>query len=202
MPVFCVLEILFFSVYPSCKLSVFYQLFSRAAQQQDAGQCGWAYLELNIHLCSGSTPVFFIRIQPLSSAWCNLLTEGRMSCKGFQESRPRFSNLLTGQCWIFLKNGLEDFRNGFPPSPDNMLVNGRKQPVSIILENSTPKSLPRAPWKKRNQCSRAQVCLSKLSLLQQARKDYVAQIECCLSQHPSVCYPCLEKSTSPKVIIL
>ncbi|XP_061298705.1 protein FAM47E [Pezoporus flaviventris] len=123
-----------------------------------------------------------------------------MSYKGFQESRPRFSNLLTGQCWIFLKKGLDDFRDGFPPSPGNMLVNGRKQPVSITLENSTPKSLSRAPWKKRNQCSRAEVCLCKLSLLQQARKDYVAQKECYLSQQPSVCYPCLEKSTSPKIL--
>ncbi|XP_030348360.1 protein FAM47E-like isoform X2 [Strigops habroptila] len=123
-----------------------------------------------------------------------------MSYKGFQESRPRFCNSLTGQRWIFLKKGLDDFRDGFPPSPDNMLVNGRKQPVSITLENSTPKSLSRATWKRKNQCSRAQACLSKLSLLQQARKDYVAQIECCLSQHPLVCYPRLEKSISPKIL--
>ncbi|KAM4674524.1 protein FAM47E [Amazona ochrocephala] len=123
-----------------------------------------------------------------------------MSYKGFQESRQRLSNSLSGQRWIFLKNGLDDFRDGFLPSPGNMLVSGRKQPVSITLENSTPRSLSRAQQKKRNQCSRAQVCLSKLSLLQQARKDYVAQTECSLSQHPSVCYPCLDKSTSPKIL--
>ncbi|XP_075278202.1 protein FAM47E [Opisthocomus hoazin] len=47
-------------------------------------------------------------------------------------------------------------------------------------------------------CAKTQVTLSKLSLLQQARRDYVAQIECCLNQHPLVLYPRLEKSIYPK----
>ncbi|XP_054060223.1 protein FAM47E [Rissa tridactyla] len=123
-----------------------------------------------------------------------------MSYKDFRESRLRFSDSLNGQRWIFLKKGLDDFRDGFPPPSDNMIVYGRKRPVSITLQNSTLKSSSTVLWKKRRKSSRTQVCLSKLSLLQQVRRDYVAQIECRLKQKPVVLYPCLEKSTSPKLL--
>uniref|UniRef100_A0A663FE74 Uncharacterized protein n=1 Tax=Aquila chrysaetos chrysaetos TaxID=223781 RepID=A0A663FE74_AQUCH len=118
----------------------------------------------------------------------------------FRESRLRFSDSLNGQRWIFLKKGLDDFRDGFPPSSDNMIVYGRKRPVSITLQNRTLKSLSTVPHKKRKKCAKTQVCLSKLSLLQQARRDYVAQIECCLNQQPLILYPRLEKSISAKKI--
>ncbi|KAM6206083.1 protein FAM47E-like [Sarcoramphus papa] len=123
-----------------------------------------------------------------------------MSSKDFRESRRRFSDCLNGQRWIFLKKGLDDFRDGFPPSPDNMIVYGRKRPVSITLQNSTLKSLSTVPRKKRKKWAKTQVCLSKLSPLQQARRDYVAQIECCLNQHPLGLYTRLEKSISPKLL--
>ncbi|XP_032841455.2 protein FAM47E isoform X2 [Tyto alba] len=123
-----------------------------------------------------------------------------MSYKDFQESRLRFSDSLNGQCWIFLKKGLDDFRDGFPPSSDNMIVYGRKRPVSINLQKSTLQSLPAVPRKNRSKCAKTQVCLSKLSPLQQARRDYVAQIECCLNQHRFTLCPHLGKSISPKLL--
>ncbi|KAM9663241.1 protein FAM47E-like [Morphnus guianensis] len=122
----------------------------------------------------------------------------KMSYKDFRESRLRFSDSLNGQRWIFLKKGLDDFRDGFPPSSNNMIVYGRKWPVSITLQNRTLKSLSTVPWKKRKKCAKTQVCLSKLSPLQQARRDYVAQIECCLNQQPLILYSRLEKSISAK----
>ncbi|KAM6076123.1 protein FAM47E-like [Chlamydotis macqueenii] len=121
-----------------------------------------------------------------------------MSYKGFRERRLRISDSLNGQRWIFLKKGLDDFRDGFPPSPDNMIVYGRKRAVLITLHNSMLKSSPTALWKKRKKCTKTQVCLSKLSWMQQARRDYVAQIECCLNQLPLVPYLRLEKIISLK----
>ncbi|KAM6361102.1 protein FAM47E-like, partial [Alca torda] len=105
-----------------------------------------------------------------------------------------------GQRWIFLKKGLDDFRDGFPPSCKNMIVYGRKRPTSITLQKSALKSSSTVLWEKRTESSKTQVCLSKLSLLQQVRRDYVARMECCLKQNPGVLYPCLEKSTSPKLL--
>lgn len=124
----------------------------------------------------------------------------KMSYNNFRESRLQFSDSLNGQRWIFLRKGLDDFRDGFPPSSDNMIVYGKKHPVSIIMKNSTGNSSYTAPGKKRKKCTKTQIYLSKLSPLQQARRDYVAQIEHCLKRHPTVLYPRLEKSSSPKVM--
>lgn len=124
----------------------------------------------------------------------------KMSYNNFRESRLRFSDSLNGQRWIFLRKGLDDFRDGFPPSSDNMIVYGKKHPVSIIMKNSTGNSSYTAPGKKSKKCTKTQIYLSKLSPLQQARRDYVAQIEHCLKRHPTVLYPRLEKSSSPKVM--
>ncbi|XP_071894128.1 protein FAM47E isoform X1 [Anas platyrhynchos] len=123
----------------------------------------------------------------------------KMSYNNFQESRLRFSDSFNGQRWIFLRKGLDDFRDGFPPSSDNMIVYGKKHPVSIIVKNSTGNSSYTAPGKKIKKCTKTQIYLSKLSPLQQARRDYVAQIEHCLKRHPTVLYPRLEKSSSPKL---
>lgn len=125
-----------------------------------------------------------------------------MSCKDFRESRLRFSDSLNGQRWIFLKKGLDDFRDGVPPLPDNMVVYGRERPVSISCQNSTLKPSPTALWKGRKKHAKTQVCLSKLSLLQQARRDYVAQIERCLNQRLLLLCPHWEKRISPKVMIV
>ncbi|XP_053922246.1 protein FAM47E [Cuculus canorus] len=129
---------------------------------------------------------------------CKNIRRVEMSCKDFQESRLRLLDSLNGQRWIFLKKGLDDFRNGFPPSCDNMIVYGRKQPASVTLQNSTLKSLPAASTKERNKCGKVQVCLSKLSPLQQARREYVAQIERCLNERSRRFCPCLGKNISPK----
>ncbi|XP_066852923.1 protein FAM47E isoform X2 [Anser cygnoides] len=79
-----------------------------------------------------------------------------------------------------------------------MIVYGKKRPVSIIVKNSTGNSSYTAPGKKSKKCTKTQIYLSKLSPLQQARRDYVAQIEHCLKRHPTVLCPHLEKSSSPK----
>nr|XP_038034174.1 protein FAM47E [Anas platyrhynchos] len=54
----------------------------------------------------------------------------KMSYNNFRESRLRFSDSLNGQRWIFLRKGLDDFRDGFPPSSDNMIVSSKRLLVS------------------------------------------------------------------------
>lgn len=120
----------------------------------------------------------------------------------FQESRLEFPNSLNGRHWIFLRKGLDDFRDGFPPSCENMVVYGEKRPVSIILKSSTVKSSYTAPWNKSKKSSKIQVCLSHLSPQQQSRRNYIVCIGRCLNQMCStMLYSCLEKSISPKALI-
>ncbi|XP_025898539.1 protein FAM47A isoform X2 [Nothoprocta perdicaria] len=99
----------------------------------------------------------------------------KVSSNYFRESKPMLSDSLNGQRWIFLKKGLDDFRDGFPPSSDNVMVYGTKRTVPVTLRNNALKSSCAAKQKGRKK-SRTQVCLSKLSPLQQARREYVVQL--------------------------
>ncbi|XP_072191197.1 uncharacterized protein [Excalfactoria chinensis] len=80
-----------------------------------------------------------------------------MPYNSFGKSRLQPSESLNGQRWIFLRKGLDDFRDGFPPSFENMIVYGKKRPVSVILKSSAVKSSHTAPWNKSKKPSKIQL---------------------------------------------
>ncbi|XP_050798884.1 protein FAM47B-like isoform X1 [Gopherus flavomarginatus] len=123
-----------------------------------------------------------------------------MPSKYFQERNKRkFSDSLNSQRWRFLKSGLDDFRSGFPPPSDNIISCGTKGPVPIVLRNRASDASRMAQQKGRKKCTKTQVSPSKLSPLQKARRDHIAQTEHCLSQHPLALYPHLEESIPPEL---
>nr|XP_006133947.1 protein FAM47E-like isoform X1 [Pelodiscus sinensis] len=123
-----------------------------------------------------------------------------MPSKYFQErDKRRFSDSLNSQRWRFLKRGLDDFRSGFPPPTGNIILCGTKGPAPIVLGNLTSDATRMARNKGRKKCTKIQVSPSKLSPLQKARRDLIAQTEYCLSQHPLALYPHLEDSVPPEL---
>ncbi|KAM7167750.1 protein FAM47E-like [Macrochelys suwanniensis] len=123
----------------------------------------------------------------------------KMPSKYFQEHNKRkFSDSLNSQRWRFLKSGLDDFRSGFPPPSDNIIICGTKGPVPIVLRNHASDASRMAQQKGRKKCAKTQVSPSKLSPLQKARRDHIAQTEYCLSLHPLALYPHLEESIPPE----
>ncbi|XP_053114413.1 protein FAM47E-like [Hemicordylus capensis] len=119
-----------------------------------------------------------------------------MSFKCFQKhslNKSRLSDSLNSQRWRFLQNNLDDFRGGIPPPCDSIVTHGTKGPAPVILTRK-----PEGPHKTQQRAKRMlavpQSCTSKLSPMLQARKDGVAQVEYCLSQHPLALYPHLEES--------
>ncbi|KAG6931985.1 protein FAM47E-like [Chelydra serpentina] len=123
-----------------------------------------------------------------------------MPSKYFQEHNKRkFSDSLNSQRWRFLKSGLDDFRSGFPPPSDNIVICGTKGPVPIVLRNHASDASRMAQQKGRKKCAKTQVSPSKLSPLQKARRDHIAQTEYCLSLHPLALYPHLEESIPPEL---
>ncbi|XP_018431679.1 PREDICTED: protein FAM47E-like [Nanorana parkeri] len=103
------------------------------------------------------------------------------------------SGALNCHQWKFLPKGVDDFRDGFPASSDtsNVLSSGAHHP---ILRNAVHDS---KPFKKPQKFTIEQSCYSKLLPLQQTRREYIAEIEYGLTQHPLALYPHLEESISP-----
>ena len=51
----------------------------------------------------------------------------------------------------------------------------------------------------RNRFTKHQICFSRLTPLQQQRREHINQIEYGLTQHPLALYPHLEESVNPEV---
>ncbi|XP_058049402.1 putative protein FAM47C isoform X2 [Ahaetulla prasina] len=107
--------------------------------------------------------------------------------------KPRFSGSLNGQCWRFLRSNSDYSREAFPPLGESILTQPAKGPSRRLLAEK-PKNLLRASQRSRKRLLEPQSYTSKLSLTSQTQKDYVAQVEYCLSQHPLALYPNFEES--------
>lgn len=98
--------------------------------------------------------------------------------------------------WVFVKKGLDDFRNGCP-SWENMITRG-------LPEHPAPQRYsrgPRPPPRRRpSYLPEGAALCSRLSAAQRARKAFLEDIEAQLTQH--LLAPCagLEESLPPEVI--
>lgn len=120
----------------------------------------------------------------------------RLQRKFLKETNHKLnlSGALNCHQWKFLSKGVDDdFRDGYPSSSDtsNVLSSGVHHP---ILQNAVHDS---KPVKKPQKFTIEQSCYSKLLPLQQSRREYIAEIEYGLTQHPLALYPHLEESVSP-----
>ncbi|XP_077670876.1 protein FAM47E [Eretmochelys imbricata] len=121
----------------------------------------------------------------------------KLPSKSFREhsNKARFSDSLNSQRWRFLKSGLDDFRSGVPAPSDNIIIRGTKGLLPIVLPNNASDASRRAQQKVGKTFTRQ----SRLSPLQKARQDHIAQTEHCLNQHPLALYPHLEESIPPEL---
>lgn len=106
---------------------------------------------------------------------------------------------LVGKNWLFLKDGLDDFRDGLPPPVEgDITLKGSKGPGPMIKNSSEDLSSVKKPAVK-NRFDKHQVCFSRLTPLQQQRREHIDQIEYGLTQHPLALYPHLEESVNPEL---
>ncbi|CAI9601771.1 unnamed protein product [Staurois parvus] len=121
----------------------------------------------------------------------------RLQRKFLKETNQKLnlSGALNCRKWKFLPKGIDDFRDGYPASSDasNVLPSGVHLP---ILQNAEHDSKPAQKPKK---FTVEQSCYSKHLPMQQARREYIAEIEYGLTQHPLVLYPHLEEGILPEL---
>ncbi|KAJ6657465.1 hypothetical protein lerEdw1_002400 [Lerista edwardsae] len=126
--------------------------------------------------------------------------KGKMPFRYFQKhtrNKSRLSDSLNGQRWKFLQRE-EDFREGFPPLHDSISTKHAKGPIPLIFP-SKPEDPCKIQQRSQKMLPKPQSCPSKLRLMMPARKDYIAQVEYCLSQHPLALYPHLAESIPPEL---
>ncbi|XP_021249895.1 protein FAM47B-like isoform X2 [Numida meleagris] len=108
-----------------------------------------------------------------------------------RNNKRRFSDSLNSQHWRFLKSGLDDFRSGFPPPSDNIIIRGRKGLSPIILKSRSHSSQQKA-WKT----SVKPKC--KLRSEVEARKEFTKETNHHLSHCPQLLHSHLKDCIFPK----
>ncbi|CAH1777660.1 unnamed protein product [Owenia fusiformis] len=109
------------------------------------------------------------------------------------------SKMLVGKNWTFIKDGLDDFRDGLPPSAsDGIIIKPNKGPSPNIQGSSDSMSQVKEPV-MRKRFDKHEICYSRVTPLQLQRRDHIDEIEYGLTQHPLALYPHLEECMPPDV---
>uniref|UniRef100_A0A2R9AUF8 Family with sequence similarity 47 member A n=1 Tax=Pan paniscus TaxID=9597 RepID=A0A2R9AUF8_PANPA len=111
--------------------------------------------------------------------------------------RLRFPPMDT-QNWVFVKEGMDDFRYGCP-SPEDTLVCRRDEFLLPKISLRGPQADPKSRKKK---LLKKAALFSKLSPAQLARKAFVEQVEAQLmAKHPLAMYPNLGEDMPPDLLL-
>ncbi|XP_049727455.1 protein FAM47E-like [Elephas maximus indicus] len=121
---------------------------------------------------------------------CKPWYKDRLPSKYFAKSkdRPKFPTSLNSRSWVFVREGLDDFRRGCPPCGE-MIIRGPKESCLPVIYPTTPRAAPKSCRKK---LSKESALFSKLSPAQIARKAFVEDTEAHLRSHPLASYLDLE----------
>ncbi|XP_006881904.1 PREDICTED: protein FAM47A-like [Elephantulus edwardii] len=129
---------------------------------------------------------------------CKPWYKDRLPSKCFAKSKDRlkFPTSLNSRNWVFVKEGIDDFRKSCPPCTE-MITRGPKGNFHPLIYRKTPGPAPKSCWKKLSPNS---TLFSKLSQAQLARKAFVEEMEARVKPHPLASCPNLEDEMSPKLL--
>ncbi|XP_059534697.1 putative protein FAM47D [Myotis daubentonii] len=104
---------------------------------------------------------------------------------------------MDSQRWVFVKEGLDDFRTGCPSAEDVITRGPREEFLPMIAHRilrPLPKKIHRQPPTGADLCS-------QLLRAQRARKAFVENIEASLTQHSLANSPNLEEALPPDLLL-
>ncbi|XP_032003320.2 LOW QUALITY PROTEIN: protein FAM47A-like [Hylobates moloch] len=129
------------------------------------------------------------------SRYCN-----QPPSKDFQmrkHGRLKFPSMDT-QNWVFVKEGLDDFRYGCP-SPEDTLVCRRDE---FLMPRKRLRGSKADPKSRQKKLLKKAALFSKLSPAQLARKAFVEQVEAeIMAKHPLAMYPNLGEDLPPDLLL-
>ncbi|KAI0218644.1 hypothetical protein LSAT2_029663 [Lamellibrachia satsuma] len=113
-----------------------------------------------------------------------------------REYKRAGSQFMIGKQWIFIKDGLDDFRDGLPPPSDQDVIINPNRGLAPNVQGQ----LQSGKWiyKVKEQAvhrryTKEEMCYTKLTPIQRQRRTHIQEIEYGLLQHPLALYPHLEE---------
>ncbi|ELV12917.1 Protein FAM47E [Tupaia chinensis] len=149
------------------------------------------------------------RRQPTQPRWLQPMPLG-MQCKPWYKDRLpskcfakhknkllKFPTTLDSRQWIFVKEGLDDFRKGCPPC-ENMITRGAKKAFLPMISQRVPHPPPK---KSQRKLPKETAPFSRLSAAQQARRKFVEDIEASLTRQPLALLSDMEEALPPDLLL-
>jgi hypothetical protein len=102
------------------------------------------------------------------------------------------NQILDAKQWVFVKDGLDDFRDGMPPPHEDILIKPNKGPGPSIKHDTRVYKQSVIPPSQRYTVD--QRCFSRALPLVEAKKERINQLIYGLTQHPLALYSHLEES--------
>ncbi|GFR90649.1 protein FAM47E-like [Elysia marginata] len=124
----------------------------------------------------------------------------RLNTKYIKQLKPgERINSHNTKNWVFMKDGLDDFRDGLPPvvQGSDFIKTDKGTGPTIHYEIGKDSRIKQPAAKKR--LSKFQTYLSNSTPQQQQRRDYITEVEQGLLKHPLALYPHLEDSVIPEL---
>ncbi|XP_008589821.1 PREDICTED: protein FAM47E-like [Galeopterus variegatus] len=131
---------------------------------------------------------------------CKPWYKDRLPSKCFAKHKNkllRFPTSLNSRQWIFVKEGLDDFRTGCPPC-EGLITRGPKEAFLPMISHRVPQPAPKT---SRRKLTKEAGLFSTLSPAQLARKAFVENVEARLTEHPLALYPNLEEDIPADLLL-
>ncbi|XP_035567396.1 protein FAM47E-like [Canis lupus dingo] len=131
---------------------------------------------------------------------CKPWYKDKLPSKCFAKHKNKLLNFptsLDSRQWVFVKEGLDDFRRGCP-SCEDLITYGPKEGFLPVIAHRVPKPAPKKSQKK---LTKEADLFSMLSPAQQARKAFIEDIEAHLTEHPLALYPSLQEDLPPDLLL-
>ncbi|XP_008064796.1 protein FAM47A-like [Carlito syrichta] len=109
----------------------------------------------------------------------------------------KFPTSLDSRQWIFVREGLDDFRKCCPPA-EGLITRGPKEGFLPIISHRVPQPAPKT---SRGKPSKEAGLFSTLSPAQLARKAFIEDIEAHLTERPLVLYPNVEEDIPADLLL-
>jgi len=108
--------------------------------------------------------------------------------------------ILNHKNWTFVKNGLDDFRDGMPPDPgEDWVVKPSRGPEPNLMEKSKNSKLGTSRSQNTKRLTPIEAYYSKQIPAADRRRRRVAELEKNLLGHPLALFPTLENGLSPEL---
>ncbi|XP_045427515.1 protein FAM47E isoform X2 [Pipistrellus kuhlii] len=141
-----------------------------------------------------SRPAPLARLGVHGRSWCKENVPSPFSTQ--HEDRQLHPTFMNTKRWVFVKKGLDDFRNGCP-SWENMITRGLPEHPGPQRYSRGPRPPPR---RRPSYLPEGAALCSRLSAAQRARKAFLEDIEAQLTRHTLAPCPGLEESLPPELL--